>query len=287
MKKAATFFYTFLPILLAFAFQFLAMGFLIGVKTLFLFASNPDSSALSQLQELMTDTGFNMVLSILFAILNITVFGLWYYHKFEGNFLPQPKKTFHPALFAGLLLIAPAAQFLSNVVVVIVSAINPVWLENYQKLMETAGIDAELNFLMIVYVVILGPIGEELIFRGVTLRCARQIFPFWAANLMQAVLFGVFHMNIIQGSYAFVLGIILGVVCEKFGSIYYAIFLHICFNFLGTVISQQLDFIDSPVEYAVYYAVIAIAAIAAAVLLFLGRRAMRRRRETESITPRE
>lgn len=32
---------------------------------------------------------------------------------------------------------------------------------------------------------------------------------------MQAVLFGIFHMNWIQGIYAFVLGLVLGWICEK------------------------------------------------------------------------
>lgn len=285
MKKVGTFFFTFLPMLLSIAFQFLAMGLLIGLEALFLFASNPDATSLNRLFELMLDNNFNMVLSTVFAILNVSVFGLWYYHKFEGDYLPQPKQTFHPALFAGLLLIAPAAQFLANIIVVIVSLINPVWLENYENLMESAGFENNLSFLMILYVVFLGPVGEELIFRGVTMRCARQIFPFWAANLMQALLFGIFHMNVIQGSYAFVLGIILGIVCEKLGSIYYSIFLHICFNFFGTIVAQQLEFIDAPIEYAIYYSIIAVAGIAAIILLVLGVKRMQLR--TSTVPPQE
>ena len=84
---------------------------------------------------------------------------------------------------------------------------------------------------MFIYAVILGPVCEELVFRGVTMRLVRRALPFWAANLMQAVLFGIFHMNWIQGIYAFVLGLVLGWICEKGGSIYFSMFFHILINF--------------------------------------------------------
>lgn len=81
--------------------------------------------------------------------------------------------------------------------------------------METAGLDSDIGLFMFIYAVILGPVCEELVFRGVTMRLVRRALPFWAANLMQAVLFGIFHMNWIQGIYAFVLGLVLGWICEK------------------------------------------------------------------------
>lgn len=43
-------------------------------------------------------------------------------------------------------------------------------------------------------------------------------------------------MNMIQGIYAFCLGIILGYVCKKSNSIYNSILLHMLFNFWGTVL---------------------------------------------------
>lgn len=58
--------------------------------------------------------------------------------------------------------------------------------------------------------------------------------PFWVANFLQALLFGVFHMNMIQGVYAFVVGIVLGFICEKSRSIYPSMLFHILFNIWGT-----------------------------------------------------
>ncbi|MFQ6806449.1 MAG: lysostaphin resistance A-like protein [Lachnospiraceae bacterium] len=42
------------------------------------------------------------------------------------------------------------------------------------------------------------PVVEELIYRGLTLKIFQKAFPFWAANVMQAALFGLMHMNLIQ-----------------------------------------------------------------------------------------
>ena len=92
----------------------------------------------------------------------------------------------------------------------------------------------EISIFMLIYSVCLAPFSEELIFRGVTMRIARRAFPFWFANILQAFLFGVFHMNMLQGCYAFALGLILGYICEKGGSIYYAIFFHLLYNLWGT-----------------------------------------------------
>jgi membrane protease YdiL (CAAX protease family) len=75
------------------------------------------------------------------------------------------------------------------------------------------------------------------------MRLARKAFPFWVANFMQAFLFGVFHMNPLQGCYAFTLGLVLGYVCERGGSIYYAILFHFLFNLWGTT-SQWMASID-------------------------------------------
>ena len=41
--------------------------------------------------------------------------------------------------------------------------------------------------------------------------------------------------------YAFVLGLVLGWICEKGGSIYFSMFFHILFNFWGTIIGPLLN----------------------------------------------
>jgi len=82
---------------------------------------------------------------------------------------------------------------------------------------------------------------EELIFRGMILRRfleRTRLKPAYAV-ILQALLFGVIHMNFLQGFYAFVLGIILGLVYIWVRSIWAPIMLHFTFN-LHAVVSSNL-----------------------------------------------
>lgn len=104
--------------------------------------------------------------------------------------------------------------------------------ENYIDMMNNL---FESNVILIfISSIILAPISEELIFRGVIMKKARDVFPFAVANVIQALLFGVMHGNIIQGSYAFVLGLSLGYVTYKFETILPAILIHCMLNLLGS-----------------------------------------------------
>lgn len=84
-----------------------------------------------------------------------------------------------------------------------------------------------------VYIVILAPVIEELMLRGILFNRLRQALPFYAANLIQAVLFGIYHWDIIQGIYAFGIGLILGYMYEKTKTLRAPVFVHMIVNGSG------------------------------------------------------
>ena len=118
-------------------------------------------------------------------------------------------------------------------------------------------------WLSLFVTVILAPLAEELLFRGITLKKAQKIMPFMAANILQAVLFGIYHMNLIQGVYAFVLGLILGFTAEYFHSIWAAILLHACVNGSAEVLSLL------PAELTETWLGVGCVALLGVVLLFV------------------
>ncbi len=61
---------------------------------------------------------------------------------------------------------------------------------------------------------IVAPITEELIFRGLTYRRMRQLFPVWAAVFLSALLFAVYHGNPIQMLFSFPMAVVLALVYE-------------------------------------------------------------------------
>lgn len=108
------------------------------------------------------------------------------------------------------------------------STVIPEAFSFYNTVMEQLT-DSSMT-VTVVYVLLVGPVSEELIFRGAILDRFYLAFPFLAANILQALLFGMYHMNLIQGLYAFCLGFVLGIIRYGMGSILASIFAHILFN---------------------------------------------------------
>lgn len=146
-----------------------------------------------------------------------------------------------------LLVIGVSAQFFVGGLLGFVEMLFPEAMAEYAELMEdtSVGVFAIVSALSIA---VLAPINEEIVCRGVMLECAmRAMSPgwnaadgarcravsaraFWIANVLQALAFGVLHMNLIQGSYAFVLGAVLGWVFWRTGKLRYPIILHFAMN---------------------------------------------------------
>ncbi|MFR3811268.1 MAG: lysostaphin resistance A-like protein [Ruminococcus callidus] len=109
----------------------------------------------------------------------------------------------------------------------------PRMVEDTYAMLERSGIGT--NGLVIFATVCLAPIGEELVFRGLTMKYAEKAFGrFWAANLLQAFLFGVIHMNWVQGVYAFFGGLVLGWVAHRYRSVVFSMLMHFAVNSFST-----------------------------------------------------
>jgi len=92
-------------------------------------------------------------------------------------------------------------------------------------------------------VIIVAPIYEEIIFRGILLRgMAKKMNPN-IAIVVSALLYAIVHMNIPQGINAFFLGLVLGFIYLRSGSIYLSIFAHFVNNILALSISPLFPLI--------------------------------------------
>ena len=86
------------------------------------------------------------------------------------------------------------------------------------------------TFSMFLYASLLAPVAEELLFRGFVLRTLRPYGKRFAI-LGSAFLFGLFHGNLLQTPYAFLMGLVLGYVAAEY-SIRWAMGLHLFNNFV-------------------------------------------------------
>lgn len=99
----------------------------------------------------------------------------------------------------------------------------------YDKLsIPITGAGKSIN--MMICVILLAPIAEELLFRGLIQNYAKQYLSINIAIVFQALIFSVYHGNIIQGIYALIFGILLGFICQQSNSIIPGIILHISIN---------------------------------------------------------
>lgn len=102
-------------------------------------------------------------------------------------------------------------------------------------------------FLELIAVGVFGPVCEELIFRGLMFkRLCGYVKPI-VAVLISAVMFGIYHGNIVQGVYAFFLGAVMAFCYLRFQSLWAPILIHVMANITSvclteiTVISKVLE----------------------------------------------
>lgn len=103
--------------------------------------------------------------------------------------------------------------------------------------------------ILILGTIVVAPIYEEIVFRGIILKgMAKKINP-TIAILVSAFLFSLVHMNIPKGINAFLLGIVIGVIYLRRGSIYLSIFAHFINNIMALSVSPLFSLIRG--KYAV------------------------------------
>lgn len=290
-SKTAAFFLSFVPAIVIIAVQFVT----VMIGAMFLFAGTFAFGSYSSLQDLfqkvvrgVQNTDFLMGVSSVYAVVCILFF-TWISKMMKQ---PEDRSSFgfrgiSPLVIPGALLFALAAQYLSNYLIAIDSVIYPRGISEYEQLMENSGMSgSSLGVLAILYAVILGPICEELAFREVTLSYASRALPFWGANLLQALLFGLIHMNFIQFTYAFCLGLVLGFLRQKTESVTVTMLVHICFNGISAFLSDYLPFGKGPYLFCLVL-FLAMAGAYGGILLIeysaekrTNGRSMRSRRET-------
>ena len=179
--------------------------------------------------------------SCLIYVVPGAVFITWYYFAFVEKrgireTLYSHTRRLSPACFGWIVLLGFAVQHVISLLMAAIYAIMPSAMDQYTEMIDSSGI-SQYSILWAVSTLILPPIVEEIIFRGLILQyLGRAGARFLVANLIQAVLFGVFHMNFVQGVYTALLGFLLGWLAYRYDSILVPMVLHAIFNLFGTVL---------------------------------------------------
>lgn len=127
------------------------------------------------------------------------------------------------------------------------------------------------NISMFLYAGFLAPVAEEILFRGLV---QRTMLPFGKkfAILVSSLTFGLFHGNLLQTPYAFVVGLVLGYVAAEY-HILWAIVLHVINNLvLGDLLYRVLAPFPEDVMNLIVWGIILAFTVAAVIVLIVKRR---------------
>lgn len=142
--------------------------------------------------------------------------------------------------FVAAALMGYGMQIVTTLIMVLVNVLLPSVMEEYNTLVDGSGITT-YGLMWVISTLVLPPLVEEAGFRGLGLTyLERAGVPFAVANIVQALAFGIFHMNLTQGIYTFVLGFALGYVTHRSGSIAPAMLMHLVYNLMGTLGSDLI-----------------------------------------------
>ncbi|EQK39616.1 CAAX protease self-immunity family protein [[Clostridium] bifermentans ATCC 19299] len=104
---------------------------------------------------------------------------------------------------------------------------------------------------MIITILII-PIFEEIIFRRIIFGYLKENYTVVYAIIVQALIFGIAHGNIVQGICAFLIGIVLAIIYMYCDSLVGSMILHMVLNLCGTLIIPKLLAINEIMGYIVF-----------------------------------
>ena len=93
--------------------------------------------------------------------------------------------------------------------------------------------DAQYSVNIVSAIVLYGivsPCVEEVMFRGILYNRLKRTFPLVLSIVLQALLFGVFHGNIVQGIYGTLMGLLIGYAYERYETFIAPVIIHITAN---------------------------------------------------------
>lgn len=149
-------------------------------------------------------------------------------YAWKGNVFRRPKAAGMPGRMSMMTMLAVisftmGAQLLNSLWIMVLDFLG----YGAMTLLESVS-GATVSFSMFLYGALVAPVAEELLFRGFVLNTLRPYGRRFAI-LGSAVLFGVFHGNLLQTPYSFVMGLVLGYLAAEY-SVFWAIFLHLFNN---------------------------------------------------------
>jgi membrane protease YdiL (CAAX protease family) len=118
----------------------------------------------------------------------------------------------------------------------------PEYLEAFRALHRALAPRSALDGLVSVAVIAIGPgLGEEIVTRGVLLPSLTRALRPWGAVVLSALLFAAMHLDPYRFLFTLTIGLVLGVVRLRTGSLWPPIVAHVSLNTLTFLVAPLVD----------------------------------------------
>lgn len=149
------------------------------------------------------------------------------------------RHSIRPGSFIVAVIMGFGAMYLTNIIGNIITAVIGLLKGSSVQNQLINMTESTSLWLMALLMVICAPFVEEYVFRKLivdrTIRYGQGV-----AVLLSGLMFGLFHGNLNQFVYAFVLGLLLAFLYVKTGNLKITIAIHMIINFMGGLVSTAL-----------------------------------------------
>ncbi len=175
-------------------------------------------------QDVIAESGWGYFLAIAIGMLILL---LWKKRAFFRQTVLKRGKAMTAGSFFSVLSLFMSAQLLSQLMAMAMEALLRPFGVSVMEFLEKNSVGTD-SLSMFLYVGLGAPIFEEILFRGLVMR---SLEPYGRkfAIIMSAVLFGLYHGNLLQSVYATAAGVILGYVAMEY-NVLWAMVLHMFNN---------------------------------------------------------
>ncbi len=209
--------------------------------------------------------GYAAAIAVLLVILHA-----WKGPEYWGQEVFHREKSMTPGVFAAAICLCLGSQMVNSLWLTGLEAIYQSFGKSLMPMLESVS-GASDTVSMFLYASILAPISEEILFRGYILRTLRPYGKRFAI-FGSAFLFGLFHGNLLQIPYAFLMGLVLGYVAMEY-SAWWAIALH---GFNNLILADLLTRLTANLPDMVFNAISLLlfggGAVVSGILLIVKRR---------------
>jgi len=190
------------------------------------------TSVVSLVVIFITGADINGIVFLISSLIGLAFISFMYRSDLNFRDLFEDTREIPPIVFLNAIIVVVGIQ---PVFQLIEQGMERIALGfNYELTFSSIDQSAKSSFFIMFNIVIVGPIVEEIIFRGLLLRSLAGYGRNFAI-VTTSILFGMYHASLVQNGYAFIVGIVLAYITLRY-SLKWAIVIHCTNNMLMMII---------------------------------------------------